>query len=92
MRDPNAPIMLSSDQLREIVREEFDNALTKMGFDTTEPLESQKDLQFVREWRVSAEGVRKKALTTMAAIFVTGIIGALWLGIKSTFANIPHSP
>lgn len=92
MPQKSDPVMLSTDQLRAIVREEFDHALTRMGFDTSEPVESQKDLQFVREWRTSAEGIKKKTLMTIVTLVVTGAAGLLWAGFKAAAAIIPTAP
>lgn len=80
-------VVIGKDHLREIVREEFDMSLTRMGFDIAAPVESQKDLQFVREWRQSTESVKRKGIATLATICITGICGIIWMGVKTIIKN-----
>jgi hypothetical protein len=83
-------IMLSKEDLRAIVREEFNGALTAIGFDTSEPVELQQDQAFLRDWRKTTETVRRKSLVTIVGLFITGCIGLLWVGVQEAFSKIPH--
>ena len=59
------------------------DALTRVGIDPEKPLEMQRDMQFVRDWRSTVSSVRKKGLLTAVGLIVAGLVSALWLGMKS---------
>jgi hypothetical protein len=41
------------------------------------------DLQHLRSWRKSVEQAQSYAVKAVITIIVTGIVGALWLGIEA---------
>lgn len=47
-----------------------------------DPLEVQKDMQHLRAWRQSVEGVQQKTIYAMVGIVASGIIAAFWVGFK----------
>lgn len=69
------------------MRETVTEALTKLGMDTSHPLEVQRDFQFVRDWRITTESVKGKVVLAAVGITVVGILGLVWLGIKSIISR-----
>lgn len=58
------------------------NALTQLGFDTESPLESQKDMAFIRQQRQGSEQVSRIVRRTFIAAAIMGAISAVMVGIK----------
>lgn len=69
-------------EIRQQVDEGVSDALTRVGIDSSDPIEAQQDAQFVREWRKTTSAVKRKGLLTAAGILVAGTLAALWLGVK----------
>ena len=76
-------ITLTQAELRAIVREAVVDTLMLMGVDAENPIEMQKDFQHLREWRGTVEAVKRRSLLTVAGILATGLVAAVWVGIKS---------
>lgn len=77
---------LNADEVNEIERivaESVRQTLIQLGISTMDPLEMQKDMQHLREWRKSMENIKSKSMITILTIFLSGTIAALWLGFKS---------
>jgi hypothetical protein len=66
--------------IRRIVAETVDQTLTRLGIAADDPLEVQKDMQHLRQWRESVATVKKQGLITAIGILTAG--GAIWLAIK----------
>lgn len=75
---------MSEQEIRKIVAETVDQTLTKLGVDTSDPLEVQRDLQHLRAWRESSDTVKRQGLITAVGIVVAGIVGLVWLAIKGS--------
>ena len=58
-------------------------AMSTLGIDARNPMDVQKDMQFVRELRLMSERVKQKTYLTMVALVVGALAAAAWLGIKS---------
>lgn len=71
------------DELERIVAESVRQTLIQLGISTLDPLEMQKDMQHLREWRKSMENVKSKAVITTLTVLLSGILAALWLGFKA---------
>lgn len=52
-----------------------------------DPLEVQKDMQHLRAWRTSVEGVQQKTIFALVGIVASGIIAAFWVGFKEFIAK-----
>lgn len=85
--EDNERIILTKEELRQLMRETVTEALTKLGMDTSHPLEVQRDFQFVRDWRITTESVKGKAVLAAVGITVVGILSLVWLGIKSIISR-----
>ncbi len=75
-------ITLTKGELKEIVSESVYETFTLLGLDHENPLEMQRDFQYLREWRTASEKIKTQGLMVILAILITGLCGALWLGIK----------
>ena len=71
-------------EIRRIVAETVDQTLTRLGVDTEDPIEFQRDLQHLRSWRESVATVKRQSLITAVGIIIAGVLGLVWLGIKGT--------
>lgn len=69
-------------EIRKIVAEAVKETMLTMGIDTSEPIELQRDMQHLRQWRESITTVKRQGLITAMGILTAGIIGAIWLAIK----------
>ncbi len=75
--------------MREIAREAacqaVERTLVAHGIDPENPLEFQKDMLHLREWRLRIEHIQDKSLMTVVVIMVGVVAAAIGLGIKSKF-------
>jgi hypothetical protein len=75
-------INLTEKDIEHIVEKTIETTLIKMGVEVNNPLEMQKDLQHLRDWRRATGTIRVKGFLFVAGIIVTGALAALWVGIK----------
>jgi arginyl-tRNA synthetase len=69
-------------QLREVMVATVGETLTALGIEHDDPIEVQKDMRHLREWRTSTENIKQKGYLTMVAISVSGTLGLVVLGLK----------
>lgn len=89
--DSNSPEknrVLSEQELEDLMERAVSRTLTKLGIDTDHPLEVQRDLQFVRDWRITTESLRGKTIVAAIGIVVAGAMGVFWLGLKAIMARL----
>ena len=84
MEEPQK-ITLTKGELKEIVSESVHETFTLLGLDHENPLEMQRDFQYLREWRIASEKIKSQGLMVSIAVIITGLCGALWLGFKQMF-------
>lgn len=76
-------------------REQFDaialktlaSVLTAFGIEEDDRLEFRADMAHLRKWRRSVETVERVGWTTAVGVIVTGVLGVLWLGIKTALGK-----
>ena len=61
--------------------------LTSFGIEEEDRRELRADFQHLRRWRKSVEQVQNYTFKAVVTIIVTGLIGAVWLGIKAMLAR-----
>lgn len=44
--------------------------------------EFRKDMEHVREWRLSMDSVKSKGLLTIVGIVASGLLATIWVGLK----------
>lgn len=84
---------IPEEKLRKMMEEAAEQgtrrAFLSMGMNINDPIETQKDMAYVRLQRQASEQLGKAVRRTVLAILITGMASALWVGI--TFAvNKPH--
>ncbi len=68
---------------RDAARQAVDRTLLAHGIDPENPLEFQKDMLHLREWRLRIERIQDKSLMTIVVIMIGVIATAIGLGIKA---------
>jgi hypothetical protein len=56
--------------------------LTSFGIEEEDRNELRADFQHLRRWRKSVELAQSHAFKAVITIIVTGLVGAVWLGVK----------
>lgn len=74
-------VAMTSDEISEVVR----TTLLQMGVDSGNPIEAQKDFQHLRQWRRAGEELRSKSLVGLLALFITGLVSLVLLGLRQYF-------
>ena len=80
-------VQLTRDELKGLMSEAVDAAFVRMGLDTTNPLETQRDMQHLRDWRLAVQSVTSKSMVSVVILILTGLIAATWVGIKAALTN-----
>ncbi|UGL62760.1 hypothetical protein [Xanthomonas phage FMYAK-P1] len=78
---------LTPDEARALIREAVRETFLMLGVKVDDPIEVQKDFQHLRDWRLTTDSVKTKTLVAMVGVAVTGLAGALMLGIKEIFGK-----
>jgi len=78
-------IKISTDDLRQIVSDEMNDCLNKLGIDPDDWAEHQKDSIYLRKARTTSEKVGAAIMKTTLGLFVVGFVSMLVLGVKTYF-------
>ena len=76
---------MDREELKEVVKEAMIETLVGLGIQASDPMEMQRDHQFLREIRLTAEKVKTKGILVSVGVLVTGLLGLLGIWIKSFF-------
>lgn len=71
------------EELKDVIAETVRETLTTLGIQAGDPIETQRDFQFLRDMRRATASARAKAFLGMVGLLATGVAYALWEGIKS---------
>lgn len=74
--------ILDRDELRDLMHEAVIDALSTIGIDANSPLEVQKDMQFMRELRLTSGRIKQKSILTVVGFLLAAGGGMIWLGFK----------
>ena len=74
--------MMTESEMKRVVAEAVQETLVKMGVDIDDPIEMQKDMSFLREWRNSTAAVKRHGLITAIGVLVVAGLGLVWLAIR----------
>lgn len=80
---------VTREELTALMSATVKQTLTEIGMDTTQPIELQRDMSFVRDLRRARDSVKGKALLLSVGVIVTAALGALALGVKHWFNGTP---
>jgi len=78
-------VRISTEELREIVSDEMNSCLSKLGIDTDNWTEHQKDNAYIRKARIASDKIGTAVIRTSAGLLITGILSMVFLGVKSYF-------
>jgi hypothetical protein len=70
------------DDVDAIVQRAVATTLTSFGIDEDDRRELRADLQHLRRWRKSVEQAESYTFKAVVTVIVTGLLGAVWLGVK----------
>jgi DNA-binding MarR family transcriptional regulator len=73
----------AAEHIDQSVMQTISAILTSFGIEEDERKELRADFAHLRKWRRSVETVERVGWTTAVTVIVTGILGALWLGVKT---------
>ena len=71
----------------EVVLKAVATILTSFGIDDADRKELQADFVHLRKWRKSVEQAQGYTFKIVITAIVTGVIGAVWLGIKTVLGK-----
>jgi len=74
-------VTLTEKQLHNLVKETVNETLLTLGMNTNDPIEVQKDFQYIREFRVGATAVKRRGVMTLVSLLVTAIAGLIWVSV-----------
>lgn len=69
--------------IRDTVREAVPDALERVGFDTSRPMETQRDLAFLRDLRGANDSVKRHGLFVVIGILLSAAASLVWIGLRS---------
>ena len=78
---------LHFDDIDAVVLKTVTAILTSIGIDEEDRKEMRADFQHLRRWRKSVEQAQSYTFKAVITIIVTGLVGAVWLGIKATIGR-----
>ncbi len=61
--------------------------LTSFGIEEEDRRELRADFEHLRRWRKSVEQVQSYTFKAVVTVIVTGLVGAVWLGVKAMLAK-----
>jgi hypothetical protein len=77
----------STEHIDQTVIQTISAILTSFGIEEDERKELKADFAHLRKWRKSVETVERVGWTAAVTVIITGILGALWLGVKVLLAK-----
>jgi hypothetical protein len=78
---------IQSGEIDAIVLKTIATVLTSFGIDEDDRRELRADLGYLRRWRKSVEQAKNYTFRAVITVIVTGVLGAMWLGIKTIFGK-----
>ena len=75
------------DAIDAVVVKTIATTLTSFGIEEDDRQQLRADLQHLRRWRKSVEQAQSYTFKPVITVIVTGVVGALWLGIKATLGK-----
>ena len=74
---------MTDDEIRKIVSVTVSETLLKMGVNTDDPIEAQKDFQHLRSWRQSTEAVKRQSMLAAIGVVTAGMLALIWSIIRN---------
>lgn len=73
-------------ELNKIVSQAVAETLLKLGIDASDPIELQKDMQHLRQWRELVATVKRQGLMAAVGVITVGVLGLIWAALKGNGA------
>ena len=73
--------------LDDVVLKSIATILTSFGIDEEDRKELSADFRHLRKWRKSVEQAQSLTARVVVVALVSGVAGALWLGLKDLILN-----
>ena len=73
--------------LDDVVMKAVATILTSFGVEDEDRRELKADFTHLRKWRKSVEQAQSFTFKAMISIIVSGLVGAVWLGIKTALGK-----
>jgi hypothetical protein len=71
----------------EVVLKTLAAILTSFGIEEEDRQEIRADFAHLRRWRKSVEQAQTYTFKAVITVIATGVVGALWMGIKSALGK-----
>jgi DUF1009 family protein len=71
----------------ELVLKTISTILTSFGIEDDDRKEIRADFVHLRKWRRSVEQAQSYTFKTIITVIATGVVGALWMGIKAALGK-----
>lgn len=71
------------DTLDDVVTKAVATILSSFGVEEDDRKELRADFQHLRKWRKSVEQAQSVTFKAALTVITTGVLGAIWLGIKT---------
>jgi len=78
---------LHREDLDALVLRTIATILTSFGIEEEDRRELRADFQHLRRWRKSVEQAQSYTFKAVITVIVSGLVGAVWLGIKLMIAK-----
>ncbi len=75
------------EEIDAVVLKTVATILTSFGIEEEDRRELRADFQHLRRWRKSVEQAQSYTFKAVITVIATGLLGAIWLGIKATLAK-----
>ena len=73
---------LQQDSIDAIVLKAVSSVLASFGIEDDDRREVRADFQHLRRWRKSVEQAQSYTFKAVITVIATGLMGAVWLGVK----------
>lgn len=68
---------------REAASQSVKETLTAIGFDMDDPIEIQKDIAAIRDWRHTSEKIKSKTLMGALSLAALGVLALIIVALKA---------
>lgn len=75
--------LLQPSDIDDVVLKTIATILTSFGIEEEDRKEIRADFVHLRKWRKSVEQAQSYTFKTIITVIATGVVGALWMGIKA---------
>lgn len=82
---PAKTVTMSENELRDLVKDVVNTTLTTLGIAHEDPIETQKDMQYMRSSREASEAIKSKTWMVLVGLAVVGLVNIAIQGLKEYF-------